>query len=427
MVSHHHGKLTKASLRREVAAIVLLSMAIGAHYQLDALLPGVAPRIIAMVCGLGGLMLMARLKTRPFPRRTAAPVVLWVLFALAAAVASIYHGEGESQLQAVWLLLAVPLLLFNILPLLLGNRCNFAVSCSFIVTAACLIVASLVVEPMQMGQPYSGILSGKTPAMARASSMMVIGTLALLSGVMSRRRISNTQFILLSLLLLAGFVMVFSAAYRTGIASCIILLIVFTAANYRRAEKLMRIYVLSIVLLLALSVGFWLSGKAEQMRFWETAMAKQEQRTAAPAGAWTYRGTEWRFVISHANLLGHGVDVVGEQPFLHHWHSAFTMVLGVYGIPATLFFTCFWIMSLVYANRYVRVTEGIDPYNQLPVLCIVFFFVYSLGSRLLYIWTGGPMFGFLIAIGSVIMREAVQHRNAARPPRAPLSNTEDIG
>lgn len=427
MLSHHHGKLTKASIRREVAVTVLLSMAIGSHYRLDALLPGVSPRVIAMVCGLAGLMLMSGLKTRPFPRRTAAPVMLWVLFALAAVAASIFHGEREGQLQAVWLLLGIPLLLFNMLPLLLGNRCNFVVCCSFIVTSTCLIVASLVVEPMQVGQSYFGILSGRTPAMARASSMMVIGALGLLSGVMSRRTISNTQFILLSLLLLAGFVMVFSAAYRTGIASCTILLIVFTAANYRRAEKLMRIYALSIVLLLALSVGFRLSGKAEQMRFWETVMAKHKQRTVWRAGVWSGRGTEWRFVISHANLLGHGMEVVGEQPLLHNWHSAFTMVLGVYGIPATLFFTCFWIVSLVYACRYVRVTEGIDPYNQLPVLCIVFFFVYSLGSRLLYLWASGPLFGFLIAIGSVIMREAVQHRDAARPPRAPLANTEDVG
>jgi hypothetical protein len=264
--------------------------------------------------------------------------------------------------------------------------------------------------------------------MGTTVAMMIIGSLGLLKSVISREKVSNAHVIALSMLILLGFVVAFLTAFRTVIATCMLLLLVFAITNYNRARKLIQISALGLGVLVSLAVALALAGKADQVRFWELAMIKHERRLAGASGVWSHRDSEWGYVISHANWLGHGLDFAERQPVLHSWHSPFTLVLGAYGAPAAFFFVAFWLISLIYAFRYARLTEGRDPCNQLPLLCIIFFLVHSLGAIMFKPWAVGPIFGFLIAIGTVVMREAVQQRHeATAPARSYARNPAESG
>jgi hypothetical protein len=400
----------------EVALIGMLSLAIGSNYLSGVwLLEEWEGWKLLLLFSTGALALMTRGKVMPFPRRTAMPVVLWVLFALATLISTVFHGRGYSS--AVWYLLGIPLLVFNMLPMLLGRRGNFIAACSLVVVSICFIIWSLAVAPIHLGrQPYTGVFTG-TPTMATVCALMIIGSLGLLSGIVSRKIVSSTPVIILSVLLLVGFVMVFSTAYRTAIATSLITLAVFTVANYRKSVHLMRVYAAFGGVMLLVVVVAWLSGVGEQVRFWEAAMQKQQEKASGgrAGGIWSYRQTEWLYIISHANLIGHGVEAGEDQPVLMSFHSPFTTVLGSYGIPAVLFFTSFWFVSLLHAYRYTRRAATTDPHNLFPLLCIVFFFFHSLGAVLLTTFASGAIFAFFIAIGTVIMHDAVRHRESAKP------------
>lgn len=407
----------------DLVLIILLTLVIGSDY-LQAIRWLGEGWIVPKVMFLGSVVVllgMAWKSVKPFPKHTAAMVCFWVLFALATLVSTILNGPN--RLPAVWYLFGIPLLLFNMLPMLLGHRCNFIIACSLVLTSVFFTVWSLLMAPMYLGtQQYSGVFQG-TPTMSTVAAMMVIGSLTLLGGVVTQPRVKQAAVVILALLLFFGFAVVISTAYRTVIASCLIMVIVFVLSRLRWSRNLLRIFSLMGLMLMILIGGAVVSGRGAQLRFWEAALYKQKDKTTGHrvGGVWSYRDTEWRFMIENANLLGHGYDFAEKAPVVQSYHSPFTMVLGAYGLIAVLAFTGFWFVSLFFSFKYVRLTEGSDPYNLLPLLGTIFFLFHSLGAVLLTTWATGTIFAILLSLGNVIMHEAVQYQQGTSPASSPIT------
>jgi len=206
--------------------------------------------------------------------------------------------------------------------------------------------------------------------------------------------------------------MAMTTVYRTAVATSLLLVIIFTIANYKRAVRLMRVYAALAVILLALGAGASLSSYGESLRVWEALVEKQQRRTEGPGGGVTsYRDEQARATIANMRLFGYGVDK-DPREYLNttiNYHSAYTRVLGQYGIPAALCFIGFWITSIICTRKYIRATRDVDPYNHAPLLLVLFFAIFTLGSQVMPQWLTGPMFPVLTSVGVAVMHDAVQH------------------
>lgn len=398
--------------------IVLFSTTITAHYLYVSEFPTGSihwlPWLLPLGGALVGLMLMARLRTAAFPRKCSLPVVLWVLFALFALTSCVLHGAGKPQ--ALFYLVGVPALFMNMLPLLFKGRASFIVACSVLLSGLTLILMSLVLAPIRFGQPYQGILA-YTIHMGEVSSLMVAATLGLLGGALSYGKAARRYVTVLSIVLFLALIMGMTTAYRTSVATSLLLIIVFTVLNYKRAARLMRVYAMAVAIMIGLGVAASFSSYGESFAVWEALVNKQQRRAEDEVGGVTsYRDEQAKTTIANARWFGYGT-AANPRDYLQTtigYHSAFTAVLGRYGIPAIFCFLGVWITGIRCARRYMRATAETDPYNNFPLLCILFFVFFTLGSVVLYPWLTGPMFPVLTSVGIVVMREAVEAKDRAR-------------
>jgi hypothetical protein len=414
------GKFT--SYLSVLVLLILLTLVIASDYLQAVRWLGedwIVPKVL-FIFSVSVLLVLARNKIRPYPRNTSSLLILWIGFALATLTSTMLLGPNRAP--ALWYLVGIPLLVFNMMPVLLGRRGNFLIACSLVLTSAFFIIWSLIMEPMYFGpQQYTGVFQG-TPTMSAVAALMVIGSLTLLGGVVAQPRVKQAAVVILSLLLFFGFVVVISTAYRTVIASCLVMVIVFVGARLRQGRNLLRIVGLMSVLLIVLIAGVVVSGRGEQLRFWEAALYKQKDKTTGRVGGvWSYRDTEWRFMLTHASLLGHGLNFAKKAPTTQSYHSSFTLVLGSYGIIAALFFAGFWFTALYFSYRYLLRTGKSDPYNLLPLLGTIFFLFHSMGAVLLTTWATGAIFAILLSLGTVIMQEAVQYQQGTQSTPPPTS------
>jgi len=410
-------RMPKPAVRREALLILLFSTTITAHYLYVSEFPTGSihwlPWLALLGAALVGLLFLARLRTAALPRKSSLPAVLWVLFALCAVASCLLHSAGIAP--GMFYLIGVPVIFFNMLPLLFGRRGSFILACSVLLSALTLIVMSLVLAPPRFGEPYQGILA-YTIHLGEVSSLMVAATLGLLGGALSYGKAGRRYVIWLSVMLFIALMVGMTTAYRTSVATSLLLIIVFTVLNYKRAAHLMRVYAAFVAIMIALGLAASLSSYGEAFRVWEALATKQERRAEDEAGGITsYRDEQAKTTIAHARWFGYGT-AANPRDYLQTtigYHSAFTAVLGRYGIPAIFCFLGVWLSGIKGARRYMRATAETDPYNNFPLLCILFFVFFTLGSVVLYPWLTGPMFPVLTSIGIVVMREAVDARKRA--------------
>ncbi len=421
----HRDRTTRWVSQRDPIAIALVSTATSAYYLHATEFPpgqrGWWPWQVLMVLSLGGLLLMTRLRALPFPRSARAPVLLWVLFALAALVSTILHGA--SQPQALWYLVGVPLFLMNMLPLLFGQRTSLILACSVVVAYLTLVVLSFAFVPITLGLAYKGILQYHT-SMGTVCTMAVAATLGLLDGALSHGPAGRRPAIFLSCVLLSALVVGTTTAYRTGIATSLLLIAMFGAANYRRASCLIRSFAVFTAIVLAVGVTSF----GESLRFWDAVVAKQQYRMEADAGgATSYRDEQARATILNARWFGYGTQARAQDAVntIIGYHSSFTMVLGQYGIAAVVFFIGFWATSLVAVRRYIHLARDTDPYRQVPFLLVAFFMLFTLGSKVMSPWATGPMLPVLVAAGSALMHDAVHRRTQEGPTATTVQTVHD--
>lgn len=403
-------------LWRQIILVALLATNIASHYLYVSPFPTGSihwePWRILFAGTLLLFVLVSGLRVKPFPRQTVNAVVLWLLFAVSVGLSTIYHDEGYAY--AIWYLFGVPVLFFNIFPVLFGRRGNFIIAWSLVIASGSLLLLSLLVEPLRFGMPYKGILAYQTHA-GQVGGMLIVGLLCLLGEIIDWGVKKRSKLIALSLLLIGAFVMVVSTAYRTAIVTSVVLLILFVAINYTKSRRLMQVYALFSVIILAVLMGIWVSGVGEKIRFWEAVVKKQQHRMAISRGGVTsYRDEQFLSTVSHANLLGHGQDARQDLQTAIGFHSAFTYVLGTYGIIATLFFTSFWLVSLIRSYQYLNLAADTDHYRMVPLLCMTFFIMFSLGSKMMYPWLTGPTVPPLLAIGVVVMQRTMWKRSAIK-------------
>jgi hypothetical protein len=328
--------------------IFLLALVVGSDYLQAVQWLGedqALPKVLFFV-STGLMLVWGWQRLRPFPQPAAAMVWLWILFALATFTSTMVNGPN--RLPALWYLVGIPLLVFNLLPMLLGQRSNLIIAWSLILPSIFFTGWSVLIFPLYFGtQQYKGVFGG-TPTMSTVAAMMVMGALTLLGGLVTRPRVSKLAVAGLSLILFFGFMVVISTAYRTVIASCLIMVLITVVSRLQWWRNILRVATVTGLLAMVLVVGAVASGHGSQLRFWEAAVAKQKDKTTGHrvGGVWSFRDTEWRFMLANATLLGHSYDFSKKAPVTQSYHSPYTMILGQYGIIAVLFFIAFWLVSL---------------------------------------------------------------------------------
>ena len=366
----------------------------------SALFPPSSPpffRLPAAAAIVALMFLLSGLRIGKFSTGRLLVLACWTGFALTSVISALLHRD--SLLPEVWQAIGVPLILFTLFPRSVSRFGDKIVLFAIILAFAPYIIVSIIKVPFFT--PYNGVfLSANMFGMI--VSTMSAAILALLRGSLDQREFSLAHFLWQAMLLgiLAGsLVLIFLSGSRTSLVTFSIMCLIFFASlfvnmsrnRYMIAMSIAGIFGILLYILGSVAMNASATGFVEYLTNKFLTKIAQDDTTGG-------RVYIWRLVLTHAQLMGLGSNILGEQPA----HNTYMMILATKGPIAMAFMMAVHLTTLMMALRRVSFAIKYDGYSIGPLLIVVNYLVMGLTENVFGTLGNGINISFLLMAGILI-------------------------
>jgi hypothetical protein len=343
---------------------------------------------------LGGLLLLGW--TAPwFVNRDALFLpILWFFFSLAMVFSGLANENLETLRDGFWLMLAVPLLFFRIVPSLLGQNTIPLVSWGLILGHLPYLVLSVIQVPITAGQ-YRGIFSNSNQ-LGLVGVTAAMGFLMLLSGTIVQRRSSWYRVgLLLGFMGTLALTLVSNARTSLLTLGLMVLLLLLQGIPHPRFLQFLLCSLGGVGGVV--TVYFW-QPLQEFIKSVETGYLQK----IADYDAFNGRTDIWQKTIADARLFGYGTNDYFLNLFGHGGHNTLIDTLGKNGLIAAYLLLGLAIASFYYSFQHFLHHRTTDPYAIAPLMLSTGFWMSSLGESMFGALGKGMTLAYLIALGVLI-------------------------
>ena len=366
----------------------------------SAMFPPSSPpffRLPAAAAIVALMFLLSGLRIGKFSTGRLLALACWTGFALTSVISALLHRD--SLLPEVWQAIGVPLILFTLFPRSISRFGDKIVLFAIILAFAPYIIVSVIKVPFYT--PYNGVfLSANMFGMI--VSTMSAAILALLRGSLDQREFSLANLLWQATLLgiLAGsVVLIFLSGSRTSLVTFSIMCLIFFASLFVNMSRNRYMIVLSIVgvfgillyILGSVAMNASATGFVEYLTNKFLTKIAQDDTTGG-------RIYIWRLVVTHAQLMGLGSNILGEQPA----HNTYMMILATKGPIAMAFMMALHLTTLTMALRRASAAIKYDGYSIGPLLVVVNYLVMGMTENVFGTLGNGINISFLLMAGILI-------------------------
>ena len=299
----------------------------------------------------------------------------------------------------VWQSIGVPLILFTLFPRSVSRFGDKIVLFAIILAFAPYIIVSLIKVPFFT--PYNGVFLNAN-MFGMIVSTMSAAILALLRGSLDQREFSLANLLWKAMLvgILAGsLVLIFLSGSRTSLVTFSIMCLIFFASlfvnmsrnRYLIALSIAGVFGILLFILGSVAMNASATGFVEYLTNKFLTKIAQDDTTGG-------RIYIWRLVLTHAQLMGLGSNILGEQPA----HNTYMMILATKGPIAMAFMLAVHLTTLMMALRRVSVAIKFDGYSIGPLLVVVNYLVMGLTENVFGTLGNGINISFLLMAGILI-------------------------
>jgi O-Antigen ligase len=356
--------------------------------------------------GLVGLplalfIIMAFLFPTPCTQRNIPPLLwAWFGFGSAALLAGLVNENIKGLSDGAWLLVAVPILFFYILPRALGRSIESAIAGGLILGHLPYVICSLVQSPPAVF-PYAGIFSNSNQLGATMLTLNC-GLLILLNKTLLEPSTLAQKLKIGSLggLILGSFALILFSNSRTSMMGSLLGLAV---ALYPVMQRFQNPRVLARLLMVGIGVIsvallYLSSTLATLWKGIESGYTDKLESTDAFNG----RGAIWQKTIEDTRMFGYGSNDYFLQNFDLGGHNSFIDILGQSGLIAFYFMIIIALMGLYSAYRYFQAQAGINPYALMPLLIGIMFWTVAMAESMFGSLGRGLTVAYLLSLGTML-------------------------
>lgn len=366
----------------------------------SALFPPSSPpffRLPAAAAIVALMFLLSGLRIGKFSTGRLLALACWTGFALTSVISALLHRD--SLLPEVWQAIGVPLILFTLFPRSVSRFGDKIVLFAIILAFAPYIIVSIIKVPFFT--PYNGVFLNAN-MFGMIVSTMSAAILALLRGSLDQREFSLANLLWQAMLLgiLAGsLVLIFLSGSRTSLVTFSIMCLIFFASlfvnmsrnRYMIAMSIAGIFGILLYILGSVAMNASATGFVEYLTNKFLTKIAQDDTTGG-------RVYIWRLVLTHAQLMGLGSNILGEQPA----HNTYMMILATKGPIAMAFMMAVHLTTLMMALRRVSFAIKYDGYSIGPLLIVVNYLVMGLTENVFGTLGNGINISFLLMAGILI-------------------------
>lgn len=338
-------------------------------------------------------LVMARFDMRDISTKPIPLFLFWSLFTLVSVISGIANNDSTSVRDGLWLMLAVPLIFFTIIPRLMDKNANFIISLSLFLGLFPYIFMSLLLNPLS--QSNSNIYSGVFPnsnQLGFTCAAMASGVLILLIG--SLYKTPNIWYLPFLFLWLFSLMMILVANARTSLIAFAAMSLILLLKLLQKPQLLIGI-IMSLITVISLviisSSGEQTQGILEQI----TNIQKKE--------ALSGREEIWSKTINDMSLLGYGTNYF-ELNFGLGGHNSIIIALGSNGLIAAYFMIGFMVASFYYSYEYFRKYDRQDPYACGPLVITTGFWFLGMGEGMFGSLGNAMTIAYMLSIGVIIVK-----------------------
>ncbi|NJR20954.1 MAG: hypothetical protein HC786_01575 [Richelia sp. CSU_2_1] len=331
---------------------------------------------------------MRGLSTKPVPL-----FLFWSLFTLVSVISGIANNDSTSVRDSLWLMLAVPLIFFTIVPRLMDKNANFIISLSLFLGLSPYIFMSLLLNPLS--QSNSNIYSGVFPnsnQLGFTCAAMASGVLILLIG--SLYKTQNIWYLPFLLLWLFSLMIILVSNARTSLIAFVAMSLILLLKLLQKPQLLIGI-IMSLITVIGLAI---ISSSGEQ-----TQGILQQITNIQNKEALSGREEIWSKTINDMSLLGYGTNYF-ELNFGLGGHNSIIIALGSNGLIAAYFMIGFMVASFYYTYEYFRKYDKQEPYACGPLVITTGFWFLGMGEGMFGSLGNAMTIAYMLSIGVIIVK-----------------------
>lgn len=363
----------------------------------SALFPPSSPpffRLPAAAAIVALMFLLSGFRIGSFSAWRMLALLFWSGFALTSLISALIHRD--SLLPEMWQSIGVPLILFTMFPRSASRFADKIVLIAIILAFAPYIIVSVVKVPFFT--PYSGVFLNAN-MFGMIVSTMAAAIFALLRGSLDESRFSLPTLLWQALLMgiLAGsMVLIFLSGSRTSLVTFGMMCLIFFGslfADMSRHRTMIAISLAAVFGILLYVLGsVALNTSATGFVEYVTNKFLNKMAQGDATGGRLYI---WRLVLSHAQLMGLGSNIMGEQPA----HNTYIMILATKGPIAAAFMLALHLTTLLLAVRRMGWRIKQDGYSIGPLLVVINYLVMGLTENVFGTLGNGINISFLLMAG----------------------------
>ncbi|MBW4688344.1 MAG: hypothetical protein KME40_25450 [Komarekiella atlantica HA4396-MV6] len=381
---------------RETFIVILLAVLFGGVSLMDLGDPdsSIDPSILKLRHLMNGItllifLMMSHFKIWHFPSKPLMLTCFWYLFSFAFFLSGFFHDDLTIIRDSMWLMIAIPVIFFSVLPKLMNKSANFLIAVGLFLGLLPYIFTSLWLHPIwQSPQSYRGVFYNSnqlgTTGAAISASIFI-----LLIGAISKKK--NVFYILiLNFILFSSLIIILLSNARTSLIAFLIMFAILCLQLLQKPN-----YLFSISLIITATMTIVLNLVQQNPLLLEQISRIQNKESISG------RDQIWLQTIKDMQLLGNHSNYF-DLNFGMGGHNSIIDILGVYGIFAAFFLTCFAISSFYYTYSYFKKYAKDDAYAIAPFLITTCFWVIAMTESMFGVLGNALTQAYMMSMGVVI-------------------------
>lgn len=350
------------------------------------------PRYLGIFSSCGVLWFLAtHRKTVPSSTSYKVILVTWEALAVFTIVSSLVNNTTlDDGLELVWLLLLVPVLIFQPARRLLGVSGPLKIAYALGISHGALLAASFISDPA-LKYRYLGIF-GDPNQIGHATLMCLLPVLSMLPVTLAEGK--KSRMVLLFSGVVVCFVLIVMSSQRSSLVAGLVCICIALSKTPRKVWS----RALAVTALLVL-LGFLAAQQEDVSLMIDRVIEKGSQAGAGLQG----RERLWAKAMEDIQTFGHGKQYLVDLTNGFGAHNSFLHVLATRGTLATAMLGLLCLESLWLTWRFSQ-RKSVPVESRLAaVLIVVSYWLISMTEGMFGGLGSGPQISFLLTLGSVTL------------------------